>query len=499
MIYNFNHGIGWASSGVEYAQVYRANVLRRINEPAKFIFTDMFQTENIEQLSKNIGFEDEEVMWLYTSLFTDVKIAPPSYTLDMLMESLGADNASIQTNKKAVKIFLNDNGDYAMAFRANEDSEFIHRVEIVVADKLIRKDYFTYCKIFTEYYAPLNGKAHLYMRRFFNEDGTVAYDEITDDESVVFKFPDNIFYSKEELIAEFVRRLKLTSEDLVIVDRTTGMGQSIIQNARPAKIGIVIHADHFSEGNTNDDNILWNNYYEYSFTNNSKIDFYIASTEAQKELVQEQFKKYNGVCPEVFAIPVGSVDELKYSDNRKSHSVITASRLAGEKHIEWIVDAVVEARKTIEDITLDIYGKGGEEDKLKEQIEKYGAGEYIKLCGHQNLADIYKQYELYVSASSGEGFGLTLLEAIASGLPLIGFDVRYGNQTFIDNGKNGFLVDFEVGVEPIVRTKRMADAIVKLFNECDMSQCQKVSYDIAEGYLTEKVEERWKQLIAWTK
>jgi len=308
--------------------------------------------DRLEMLSKNIGFEDEEVMWLYTSLFTDVKIAPPSYTLDMLLESLGAEDASIQANKKAVKIFLNDNGDYAMAYRASEDSEFIHRVEIVVADKLIRKDYFTYCKIFTEYYAPLNGKAHLYMRRFFNEDGTVAYDEITDDESVVFKFSDNIFYSKEELIAEFVRRLKLTSEDLVIVDRTTGMGQSIIQNARPAKIGIVIHADHFSEGNTNDDNILWNNYYEYSFTNNSKIDFYIASTEAQKELVQEQFKKYNGVCPEVFAIPVGSVDELKYSDNRKRHSVITASRLAGEKHIEWIVDAVVEARKTIEDITL---------------------------------------------------------------------------------------------------------------------------------------------------
>jgi len=42
MIYNFNLGIGWASSGVEYAQSYRANMLRNIGAKAKFVFTDMF-------------------------------------------------------------------------------------------------------------------------------------------------------------------------------------------------------------------------------------------------------------------------------------------------------------------------------------------------------------------------------------------------------------------------------------------------------------------------
>ena len=42
MIYNFNLGIGWASSGVEYAQVYRARMLRNIGAEAKFIFTDIF-------------------------------------------------------------------------------------------------------------------------------------------------------------------------------------------------------------------------------------------------------------------------------------------------------------------------------------------------------------------------------------------------------------------------------------------------------------------------
>ena len=40
VVYNVNLGIGWASSGVEYAQAYRAELLRKIKQPAKFIFTD---------------------------------------------------------------------------------------------------------------------------------------------------------------------------------------------------------------------------------------------------------------------------------------------------------------------------------------------------------------------------------------------------------------------------------------------------------------------------
>ena len=40
-----------ASSGVEYAQSYRANLLRRAHIPARFVFTDMFPTENIEPVS----------------------------------------------------------------------------------------------------------------------------------------------------------------------------------------------------------------------------------------------------------------------------------------------------------------------------------------------------------------------------------------------------------------------------------------------------------------
>ena len=99
MVYNFNLGIGWASSGVEYAQSYRANLLRRAHIPARFIFTDMFPTENIEHMTKNIGFLDEEVIWLYT-FFTDVRTSPVTFTLKELEASM-ARRAGISLRRAA--------------------------------------------------------------------------------------------------------------------------------------------------------------------------------------------------------------------------------------------------------------------------------------------------------------------------------------------------------------------------------------------------------------
>lgn len=79
MIYNFNLGIGWASSGVEYAESYRAKMLREIHQPAKFVFTDMFPRDSLALMTENIGFLDQEIIWLYT-YFTDFEVAKVTYS-----------------------------------------------------------------------------------------------------------------------------------------------------------------------------------------------------------------------------------------------------------------------------------------------------------------------------------------------------------------------------------------------------------------------------------
>lgn len=495
MVYNFNLGIGWASSGVEYAQTYRANIFRKIGQEARFIFTDMFPRDNVEHMTKNIGFADEEIIWLYT-FFTDTVIAPVSYTLGKLEKSIGSRKYTFSRDGKIAKYIFEGSNNFYTAYMVDEKSDLVHRVEMVSNGCLIRKDYYTYCRIYSEYYAPLNGEAHLYQRRFFNEDGSIAYEEITDNDIVMYQFPDRLLCSKEEFVGYMVEKLGLTEKDVVIIDRTTGIGQAIMENAAPAKIGIVIHADHFSEGSTNEDYILWNNYYEYAFSQHRHIAFYVTATDDQRNLLAQQFQKYMGISPKIVTIPVGSIDELKYPEGkRKSHSLITASRLADEKHVDWLIEAVAGAKNEIPDITLDIYGKGGEESHLQRRIQELGAQEYIHLCGQQDLTEVYQNYEAYVSASQSEGFGLTLLEAIAAGLPIIGFDARYGNQNFIDSEENGYKIPVDDHMDSKSKIHALEKCMIRLFTEADLEAFHTHSYQKAEKYLTSEVEHLWADTI----
>ena len=122
--------------------------------------------------------------------------------------------------------------------------------------------------------------------------------------------------------------------------------------------------------------------------------------------------------------------------------MLTASRLASEKHVDWIAK-VIKAKKKVPQLTFDIYGHGNERSRIEEIIKENEAQDYIQLKGHKKLDEIYANYDLFVSASTSEGFGLTLMEAVGSGLGMIGFDVNYGNPTFISHGENGYLIPID--------------------------------------------------------
>ncbi|KXT76153.1 accessory Sec system glycosyltransferase GtfA [Streptococcus sp. DD12] len=494
-VYNINLGIGWASSGVEYAQAYRATAFRNKGIPAKFVFMDMFQQDNLCDLTRNIGFADEEIIWLYGA-FTDVKIAPTSMRLADFEAEIPFPITRREPQGRVVKLYCEAEDLFYTCYLSDEEKQLMHRVEMVSRGNLIRKDFFSYTRIFTEYYTPRDNRAYLYQRRFYNEDGSVAYDEIIDNDHSLFKMKDRLLPSKEAFIAYFMESLSLTAHDLVILDRSTGTGQAVFSHVKPAKLAVVVHAEHFSENAVTDDTILWNNFYEYQFTHADKVDAFICATQAQADLLGQQFAQYTAHRPTIVTIPVGSIDSLKEPQgDRKPYAMITASRLAGEKHVDWLTKAVVLAHQSNPAISFDIYGSGGEEAKIRKIIEEQGAQDYIRLMGHHDLTDVYKQYALYLSASKSEGFGLTLLEAVGSGLPLIGFDVRYGNQTFISDGENGYLIPrFETDDEgPIVQA--LAQKILQLFAREDQASLYQKSYQLAQDYLTSVVEEKWATFI----
>lgn len=495
-IYNINLGIGWASSGVEYAQAYRAGVFRKLNLSSKFIFTDMILADNIQHLTANIGFDDNQVIWLYNH-FTDIKIAPTSVTVDDVLAYFGGEESHREKNGKVLHVFFSDQDKFVTCYLVDENKDLVQHAEYVFKGNLIRKDYFSYTRYCSEYFAPKDNVAVLYQRTFYNEDGTPVYDILMNQgKEEVYHFKDKIFYGKQAFVRAFMKSLNLNKSDLVILDRETGIGQVVFEEAQTAHLAVVVHAEHYSENATNEDYILWNNYYDYQFTNADKVDFFIVSTDRQREVLQEQFAKYTPHQPKIVTIPVGSIDSLtESSQGRKPFSLITASRLAKEKHIDWLVKAVIEAHKELPELTFDIYGSGGEDSLLREIIANHQAEDYIQLKGHAELSQIYSQYEVYLTASTSEGFGLTLMEAIGSGLPLIGFDVPYGNQTFIEDGQNGYLIPSSSDhVEDQIR-KAFAAKICQLYQDNRLEAMRAYSYQIAEDFLTKEMLEKWKKTV----
>ena len=101
----------------------------------------------------------------------------------------------------------------------------------------------------------------------------------------------------------------------------------------------------------------------------------------------------------------------------------------------------------------------------------------------------------YLFLHLSEGFGLTLMEAVGSGLGMIGFEVNYGNPTFIEEGKNGYLIPIDKdnqNIEDI--TDSMAKKIIQYFNK-GLTRPHDMSYKIAKPYETTNITQKWQNLI----
>lgn len=163
--------------------------------------------------------------------------------------------------------------------------------------------------------------------------------------------------------------------------------------------------------------------------------------------------------------------------------------------MDWLVKAVAIAKQQRPETTFDIYGEGAQKQALLNLIRENNAESYITLHGHVNLNQVYKNYELFLSGSTSEGFGLTLMEAIGSGLGLIGFDVNYGNPTFIKDKENGYLIPITLKEESESEiVGKIAEAIIRFF-ENDTNDFHEASYKVAEQFTQDAVKIQWNHLI----
>jgi glycosyltransferase involved in cell wall biosynthesis len=121
--------------------------------------------------------------------------------------------------------------------------------------------------------------------------------------------------------------------------------------------------------------------------------------------------------------------------------IVTLSRLSHEKRVEMLVRAFGRVADDFPAWDLEIYGDGPLAPALADVIERLGLGRRVFLRGFTNDPyGVLAGSDLYVSASSVEGFGNAIWEALACGVPVVAMDCGAPVRTLVRDGVDGVIV-----------------------------------------------------------
>ncbi|MEO1050662.1 MAG: glycosyltransferase, partial [Bacteroidota bacterium] len=133
-------------------------------------------------------------------------------------------------------------------------------------------------------------------------------------------------------------------------------------------------------------------------------------------------------------------------------------RLVPKKNHEFLIDVVHHlSQKYPKRFVLKIFGEGEMHESLQAKITDYGLQNSVFLMGvSDSIEEHYRNSDLYLHSAIDEPFGLTILEAMASGLPVVTLDGG-GNRDFIVHEENGFIL-------PVSDVEAFSDVIMKIVN-----------------------------------
>lgn len=167
---------------------------------------------------------------------------------------------------------------------------------------------------------------------------------------------------------------------------------------------------------------------------------------APSKRVEALLKRYKVDIP-MRVIPTGvdvnSLNKAANIDMRQELGIpanapvlLTLSRVAEEKKIDRILNAMPEIIDEFPETRLVIAGDGPDMEILQEQVERLTLEDNVIFTGdvpHDDVGSYYKMADLFVSASDTETQGLTYIEALASGTKCVVYDTDYTEHVFDDD------------------------------------------------------------------
>ncbi len=164
-------------------------------------------------------------------------------------------------------------------------------------------------------------------------------------------------------------------------------------------------------------------------------------------LKDEILSKYPNIKAEIKVLPI-FIDinniinfqpkkDLSHDFPQFKFIILMASRLTSEKRIDIAIDSFKHVLLKFPHAGLVIAGQGTEKSYLVHLAKKLGISKHVAFIGWQSdLISLYKTADLFLVTSEYEGYGMTLIEAGASGCPIVTTKVGIASSGLFKDGKN---------------------------------------------------------------
>ncbi|MEA3430901.1 MAG: glycosyltransferase family 4 protein [Nanoarchaeota archaeon] len=221
----------------------------------------------------------------------------------------------------------------------------------------------------------------------------------------------------------------------------------------------------------------------------------LVMSEKQKDMALDMFQHVlrcdvevlsGGIDTDIFH-PYDTLTKIKqlYSLNPDKKMILFAGRLTTEKNLDVLVDAFDTEFSS--DKQLVIVGSGSRSGDLSSYARDKDV-HFISALPQKELAQLMSAADVFVLPSTYESFGLVVLEAIASGTPVVASDVGILKQ-LIDPPNGGEV--FSLNNSSVDNLKSSIDKALCL----DTQTFKEYSYSIRSGYSWEGVAKRFVHLV----
>ena len=187
--------------------------------------------------------------------------------------------------------------------------------------------------------------------------------------------------------------------------------------------------------------------------------------------------------------------QLKQTLGVKDRSLVYMGRVSYEKKIDQIIKAFALVIKQKSELGLVIVGDGPERNKLEALSKSLGLKNHILFTGFkrgEELVEILQANDIFITASDSENMPLSVLEAMAVGLPVIGANAL-GIPEIVEDNVNGFLFEPD-------NTKDLAQKIITLIGNNQLldsfsQNSRKLALNYSQENVTRSLETVYERII----